>query len=128
LADVNAVIAVGGMAHDPFILFEERIHGRPGEGDLPFQHVRVDRQIGVLPRRSLYATFATPHRIPACRPEIAVPSGMLNRLQDIWTYVRFRKISHWISVGLEKQNDLLAIGDPRSAETYPHASTQRFRV
>jgi hypothetical protein len=116
------------MAHDPFILFEERIHGRPGEGDPSFQHVRVNRQIGVLPRRSLYATLAPAHCIPACRPEIAVPSGVLNELQDIRTYVRFRKISHRISLGFEKHNDVFAIGDPRSAETHAHASTQRFCV
>jgi hypothetical protein len=67
LADVNAVIAVSGMTDDPFILFEECIHGRPCEGDPSFQDTRVVRQIGVLPcgplcvirRQSVFIASAT---------------------------------------------------------------------
>src|SRR5579875_353915 len=29
LADIDAVVAVGGMAHDPFVFFVESVHGRP---------------------------------------------------------------------------------------------------
>ena len=35
LADVDAVIAVGGMAHDPFVFFVESVHGRPCERHPP---------------------------------------------------------------------------------------------
>jgi hypothetical protein len=27
------MVAVGGMAHDPFVFFVEGVHGRPGECD-----------------------------------------------------------------------------------------------
>ena len=41
-----------GMAHDPFILFVEGIHGWPGECDPCLQLARVGGQVDVLPRRS----------------------------------------------------------------------------
>ena len=31
LANVDAVVAVGGMAKDPFVFFVEGVHGRPCE-------------------------------------------------------------------------------------------------
>ena len=52
LANVDAVIAVGGMAHDPFVFFVERVHGLPGERDPSLQFARVVRQPGMLPRPS----------------------------------------------------------------------------
>jgi hypothetical protein len=33
LADVDAMVAVSGMARDPFVFFVERLHGLPGERD-----------------------------------------------------------------------------------------------
>jgi hypothetical protein len=33
LADVDAVVAVGGVAHDPLVFFIESVHGRPCERD-----------------------------------------------------------------------------------------------
>jgi hypothetical protein len=33
LANVDTVVAVGGMAQDPFVFFVEGVHGRPSERD-----------------------------------------------------------------------------------------------
>ena len=52
LANVDAVVAVSGMARDPFVFFVERIHGLPGERHPSLQFARVGRQPGVLPRSS----------------------------------------------------------------------------
>src|SRR5690242_7267496 len=41
LADIDTMVAVGGMAHDPFILFVERVHGGPCERDAPLEFTCV---------------------------------------------------------------------------------------
>src|SRR5258708_1905424 len=43
-ADVDAVVAVGGMAQDPFVFFVKSLHGRPGECDPCLQLTRVGGQ------------------------------------------------------------------------------------
>jgi hypothetical protein len=45
LTNVDAVEAVGGMAHDPFVFFVESVHGRPCERDPCPQVARVGWQI-----------------------------------------------------------------------------------
>src|SRR5215468_1235999 len=52
LTDVDAVIAVGGMAHDSFVFFVEGVHGVPGEGHPSLQFACVVRQVDVLPGSS----------------------------------------------------------------------------
>jgi hypothetical protein len=39
-----------------------------------------------------------------------------------------REIGHRIAVGLDEEKDALAIGDPNSAESHAHASTERFGI
>src|SRR5262249_12726272 len=75
LADVDAVVAVGGMADDPFVLFVEGVHGRPGERDACLQLARVSGQLDVLPCPSLCALLARPDRVPGREPELVVPGG-----------------------------------------------------
>ncbi|MGH3782393.1 MAG: hypothetical protein ACRDRO_17675 [Pseudonocardiaceae bacterium] len=57
-ADVVAVVHVGGVADDAFVLLVERLHRSPGEGHPPLQVAGVARQVGVLPCRPVRALAA----------------------------------------------------------------------
>src|SRR6266478_7288918 len=80
LADVYAVVAVGGMAHDPFVLFVESLHGRPGECDPSLQFARVRGQVDVSPCPSRCALLARLNGIPGREPKIGMPGRMLGVL------------------------------------------------
>ena len=77
LANVDAVVAVSGMAHDPFVFFVERVHSLPGERDPSLQFARVGGQSGVLPRPSRRDVLAGPDVVPGREPEIGVLGGMV---------------------------------------------------
>jgi hypothetical protein len=49
-------------------------------------------------------------------------------LQAVWRYIGLRKVGDWIPAGLEKQEYVLAVGDPISAEAHAHAAAQRLGV
>src|SRR5258708_25349110 len=68
LADVDAVVAVGGMAHDPFVLFVECFHGGPGERNPSLQLACVRGQVDVSPCSSGRALLARLDGIPGCEP------------------------------------------------------------
>src|SRR5215813_9732076 len=72
LANVDAVIAVGGVADDAFVLFVESVHGRPRERHPCLQLTSVGGQFGVLPRRTRSAVLASADGVPGRRPELAV--------------------------------------------------------
>src|SRR5262249_55714786 len=128
LADIDAVVAIGGMAQDPFVFFVEGLHGRPGERDACLQLARVGRQVDVLPRPPRRTLLASPDCVPAREPEIGVPGGMFSALQGVWRDVGLGKVRHRIAAGFKEQQDVLAIGDPASAEAHAHAPTQRLSV
>src|SRR4029077_18068525 len=77
LADVDAMVAVGGMAHNPFILFVKRVHGRPSKRNPRTQFACVGRQISMLPRSSRCALLARLDGVPGRKPEVRVPCGLL---------------------------------------------------
>src|SRR6266852_6397369 len=80
LADVDAVVAVGGMAHDAFVLFVEGLHGRPGECNPSPQVARVRRQVDVSPCPSRCALLASLNGIPGREPKLGMPGRMLGVL------------------------------------------------
>jgi hypothetical protein len=80
LADVDAVIAVGGMAHDPFVFFVKGVHRRPGERDPSLQLSSVGRELDVLPCSSRRALLARSNGIPRSEPEFVVPGRMIAAL------------------------------------------------
>src|SRR6266852_9453774 len=77
LADVDAMVAVGGMAHDPFVFFVESLHGRPGECNPSLQLARVRGQVDVSPCPSRCALLARLNGIPGREPKIGMPGRML---------------------------------------------------
>src|SRR5262245_37400629 len=127
-ADVDAVVAVGGMAQDPFVLFVERIHGVPGECNACLQLARVRGQVDVSPCSSGRAVLACLDGIPGCEPKIGMVARMFGPLENVWRYVSLREVGHRIAAGLEEQEDILAIGDPGPPETHAHPPTQRLNV
>src|SRR5206468_2044448 len=64
LADIDAVVAVGSVAQDPFVFFIEGVHGGPGERDPSVQFARVGRQVDVLPCASRRALLLRPDGVP----------------------------------------------------------------
>src|SRR6266851_4051669 len=80
LPDVNAVVAVGGMAHDAFVLFVESLHSRPGECNPSLQVARVRRQVDVSPCPSRCALLASLNGIPGREPKLGMPGRMLGVL------------------------------------------------
>src|SRR5262245_38624880 len=83
LANVDAVVAVSGMPHDPFVFFVERVHSLPGERDPSLQFARVGRERGVLPRPSRCYVLACPDRIPGRGPEIGVLDGAVGAFEGV---------------------------------------------
>ena len=80
LADVDAMVAVGGMADDAFVFLVEGIHGWPRKGDPCLQPLRVVGQLDVLPRPSLGALLSPLDGVPGREPQVAVPGGVLGPL------------------------------------------------
>ena len=82
----------------------------------------------MLPRPSRRALLARPDGVPGREPEVGVPGGMLGALQGVWRDVGLREVGHRIAAGFEEQENVLAIGDPGSAEPHAHAPAQRLGV
>jgi hypothetical protein len=80
LADVDAVVTIGGMPHDPFVFFVEGVHGRPGECDSPLKLASVARQVDVLPCPSQRAMISRPDCVPGRQPKIVVPRSIFGAL------------------------------------------------
>jgi hypothetical protein len=55
-------------------------------------------------------------------------AGMLGALESVCGDVGLWEIGHRIVARLEEQEDVLAIGDPVSAETHAHSPPQRLKV
>ena len=53
---------------------------------------------------------------------------MFCALQGVCRDVGLREVRHGIAPGLEEHEDVLAVGDPGSAEAHAHASAQRLGV
>ena len=54
--------------------------------------------------------------------------GMVGAFQGVWRDVGLREVGHRIAARFEEQEDVLAIGDPGSAEAHAHAPAQRLGV
>src|SRR6266849_5152679 len=118
LANVDAVIAVGGMAHDSLVLFVEGVHGRPCERNPSLQLLCVGGQAGVLPCPSRRTLVARTHGVPGSEAEVAVLRGMAGEFQSAWSDVGFLEVGHGVVARFEEQDDVFGIGDPSSAEVY----------
>ena len=81
LADIDAVVAIGGVAHDPFVFFIERVHGWPGERNALLQLARVGQQLDVLPRPTRCVLLACTDGVPGGEPKVGVPGGVLVAFQ-----------------------------------------------
>jgi hypothetical protein len=57
-----------------------------------------------------------------------MPGGVLVEFQDFRGDVSVSEIGYGIPTWFEEQEDVLAIGDPGSAESYAHAPSQRLDV
>src|SRR5215468_10226782 len=128
LAHVDAMVTVSGMAKDPFVFFVKGVHGHPSERDAFLEFTRVGRELHVLPCPSLRALLSRSDAVPRRESEVRMTRCVLGALQAVWRYIGFGKIGHWIAAGLEKQEYVLAIGDPVSAEPHAHAAAQRLGV
>ena len=74
------MVAVGGMAQDPFVFFVEGVHSRPGERDPRLQLARVDGQVHMLPCSSRRALLACSDGVPGRESEVGMPRGVLGAL------------------------------------------------
>lgn len=54
--------------------------------------------------------------------------GVLGTFQNIGGHVGQAKVGHRITCGFEQQDHILAIRDPCSPETHPHATTKRLDI
>lgn len=123
LADVDAVIGIGGVTHDAFVLLVECIHGSPSERDQTVQIARMGGQVGMLPgssRRDMLLVGS--NAVPGRRPEVGVLSDVLGAFQHMWGNIGLREIGHRITARFEQQEDLLAVGNPVSPEVHAHAA------
>src|SRR5258708_21276613 len=102
LADVDAVVAVGGMAHDPFVLFVEGFHGVPGERNPSLQLACVRGQVDVSPCSWGRGLLARLCGIPGCEPKIGMVVPMLGFLKMICRSVRLLARVTWIPNRLQR--------------------------
>ena len=72
--------------------------------------------------------LARPDGVPGREPEIGVLGGVVGAFQSMWGDVGLRKVGNWIAARFEEEDDVLAIGDPGSAEAHAHAPVQRLGV
>src|SRR5262249_9118149 len=121
LANVDTVIAVGGMAQNALVLFEEGIHGRPRERNPTLQLLRVSGQVRVLPCRSRRAFLTRAHREPGGRAEVRMLRGVVRAFQSTLADIGFTEVGHRIAAGFEKKDDIFGVGDPVATEAYTHA-------
>src|SRR5262245_23189834 len=77
LANVDAVVAIGGMAQNPFVFFVEGVHRRPSERYAPLQYLRIGWQLCVLPRSSWRGFLIRLDDVPGSEAEVCVRGGML---------------------------------------------------
>src|SRR5689334_4783235 len=115
LPDVDAVVAVGGMARNSFVFFVECVHGWPGERNSSLQLARVDRQVHMLPCSSTCPLAPRLDGIPRCDSKIGMPGRMLGAFEHVGRDVGLWEVGNWIVARLKQQQDVLAIGDPVSA-------------
>jgi hypothetical protein len=128
LANVNAVVAVGGMAEDAFVFFVEGVHGAPGESYARIEFAGVGGQASMLPCGSGGGVLAHADGVPGCGPEIGVLGGVAGGLESMRNDIAFGEVGDWITAGFEEEDDALAIGDPGSAETDAHAAAEGLGV
>jgi hypothetical protein len=85
--------------------------------------IRARKRVGqcVLPRSSRRAVLARPDGVPGREPEVVMSGRVLGALQRVWRDVCLREVGYRIAARLEEHQDVLAIGNPGSAEAYAHA-------
>src|SRR6185437_1867323 len=120
LADIDAVITIGGMTHNPLVLFVESVHGGPRERDAPCEFACVLWELDVLPSASRCSFVGCPYDVPGCEAKITMPGGVLDAFQSAWSDIALWKVGHRIMAGFEQQKHMFAIGDPLAAEAHPH--------
>lgn len=129
LADVDAMIGIGGVTHDALVFLVEGIHGPPGERDQPSQVARMGGQVGVPPGTSRRdVLLARPDAVPGGGPKIGVLSDLLGPFEHILGNIGLREIGHGITARFEQQENPFAIGDPASAKAHAHAAAQRLYI
>src|SRR5262245_51533520 len=64
LTDVDTVVAVRGVAEDPFVFFIKGLHGVPRKGDPRLQLLCVPGQLEMLPGSSRRAVLAHANGVP----------------------------------------------------------------
>jgi len=124
LADVDAVVGIGGVADDPLVLLVEGVHGPPRERHPPLQFAGVAGQVGVLPCHARPAVLAGADGVPGGKAEVTVPGGVLAGLQHAIGDIRDREVGHRVTARLVQQHDVFAVGDPCPTEPDPHATAQ----
>src|SRR5262249_29620368 len=128
LTDVDAVITVGRMPEDPLILFIKSVHGPPCERDPRPELPGVLGQLDMLPCSSRRAALAATYGVPGRKPEVGMLRCVFSALERVGKNVALREVRDGIAAGLEQHEGVLAIGNPRSAETHPRAPAQRLDV
>src|SRR5579885_1717157 len=70
LADIDAMVAIIGVAHDSLVFFVEGVDAGPCERDALRESALVFRQLALLPCTWRRALLASTHRVPGCEATI----------------------------------------------------------
>jgi hypothetical protein len=95
LADIDAMVGVGGMAHNPFVFLIESIHSRPRECDST-SFASIGRQFHVLPYAPFRSLLTHVDDVPGGAAKVGVPCCALAVLQHSWRDVSLREVGHRI--------------------------------
>ena len=126
LANIDAVVRVGGVADNAFVLLVEGVHRSPGKRDPVAQHAGMVGQGGVLPGRVVGVRVSDPCAEPRGIAEVAVLGLPTLAGEDTRADVGGREICDRVAAGFVEEDDILAVGDPLAGELHAHPSAQRL--
>src|SRR5262249_45617385 len=101
LADIDAMVAVGSMAHNPLVFFVEGVHCGPRKRDPRMQLARPCGKVDMLPCSSWCAAVTRTYGVPGSRSKIFMPGRLVGRLKRVWRDVCLRKVRDRIAAGFE---------------------------
>src|SRR5260221_4904204 len=124
LADVVAVILIGGVTDDALVLLVEAVHRPPGERDAAAELAGVVGRGGVVPCAPGLAPVADGHGEPLGIAEGGGPRVRFLADEYAGPNVAQREVRDRVAAGLVEQEHAFAVGDPLLGELDSEPSTK----
>lgn len=128
MADVDAVVGIGGVPEDAVVFLVEGLHASPRERDLVAQNGRMVGERGVLPGAAVRLSCASDDLEPDGLAEVGVVAGVVGRPECSWGDVADREVRDGVAARLEEQDRVVALHHGAAAQHSAHPPPQRLGV